>query len=200
MSRKTYKKKITPKDSNFLGEKVISLETELKAVDIITDSDGVIDQDNVLKCAGPSASLIQDIIEGTIETGFPPYPDSLFVDEHFRFFEPKRKDRIFGNCILLFPKGCYVGIYMPSDEYQFCSKKSLLEFLNEIDVAKDPYEVRDLVKERFNGCPFGIVGGYKENEPGTTYNVFWVDERTRIYYDCYNKKIIENFTPLIVVI
>jgi hypothetical protein len=144
----------------------------------------------------PATLLIQDIVNSVIETGSPPYSDTLFVDSGFSFQEPKKKERTFGASGLLFPKNCYIGIFPAA--YQFCSKEALLTFLGGLDTV-DPYEVRDKVKGKFAGCPIGITGGYKLDEPGATYNVFWLDEKTRVYYDPREKKIIDVM-PLIIVI
>ena len=142
--------------------------------------------------------LIQDIIDGVIQTGRPPYPDSMFVDEGFRFFEPKKKERLLGDsCSLYFPKNCYVGIF-PS-EYQFCSESSLEEFLALLEI-QDPYDLRDKVKERFPGMAVGICGGYEPGKPSSMYNVFWLDEKTRIYYDPYEKVLLANVEPRIIVV
>jgi hypothetical protein len=153
--------------------------------------------------SSPATFLVQDIINSVIETGRPPYSDTLFVDSGFSFQEPKKKERTFGSSGLMFPKNCYIGIF-PA-EYQFCSREALITFLGGLD-TKDPYEVRDKVKEKFAGCPIGIVGGRKGpneeigvGEPGATYNVFWLDEKTRIYYDPYEKKVAE-ILPLIIII
>jgi hypothetical protein len=151
----------------------------------------------------PATLLVQDIVNSIIETGRPPYSDTLFVDEGFSFQEPKKKERTFGSSGLMFPKNCYVGMF--SATYQFCSREALVTFLMGLD-TKDPYEVRDKVKEKFSGCPIGVVGGSRGSseteeyrEPGATYNVFWMDEKTRVYYDPYEKKVID-ILPLIVVI
>jgi hypothetical protein len=151
---------------------------------------------DVPKEISPATLLVQDIINSIIEVGRPPYSDTLFVDQGFSFQEPKKKERTFGDSGLIFPKGCYVGIF-PA-KYQFCSREALLMFLNGLDTV-DPYEIKDKVKEKFVGCPVGVVGGYKEGEPGATYNVIWMDEKTRIYYDPYEKKVAE-ILPLIIVI
>lgn len=155
------------------------------------------------KEASPATLLVQDIINSVIETGRPPYSDTLFVDSGFSFQEPKKKERTFGSSGLVFPKGCYVGIFPAA--YQFCSREALVAFLSGLD-TKDPYEVRDKVKEKFTGCPIGVVGGRKApneepevGEPGATYNVFWLDEKTRVYYDPYEKKVAE-ILPLIIII
>ena len=118
--------------------------------------------------------LVQDIIEGIIESGTLPFPSSVFVDEGFRWFEPKKKERILGDCPLWFPKGCYIGIFT-DEKYQFCSKSSLLEFLEGLGPC-DPYEVIELVKEKFNDCPIGIAGADE------AYLVFWSSEKERTYY------------------
>jgi hypothetical protein len=144
----------------------------------------------------PATLLIQDIINSVIETGSPPYSDTLFVDSGFSFQEPKKKERTFGASGLLFPKNCYIGIFPAA--YQFCSEKALLTFLEGLETV-GPYDVRDKVKGKFVGCPIGIAGGYKLDEPGATYNVFWLDEKTRVYYDPREKKIIDVM-PLIIVI
>jgi hypothetical protein len=144
----------------------------------------------------PATLLIQDIVNSVIETGSPPYSDTLFVDSGFSFQEPKKKERTFGASGLLFPKNCYIGIFPAA--YQFCSEKALLTFLEGLETV-DPYDVRDKVKGKFAGCPIGITGGYKLDEPGATYNVFWLDEKTRVYYDPREKKIIDVM-PLIIVI
>jgi len=151
---------------------------------------------NDLEEISPATLLVQDIVNSVIETGRPPYSDTLFVDSGFSFQEPKKKERTFGSSGLIFPKGCYIGIF-PS-QYQFCSREALITFLKGLETT-DLYEVRDKVKEKFAGCPIGVVGGYKEGDPGATYNVIWMDEKTRIYYDPYEKKIVD-VSPLIIVI
>jgi len=144
----------------------------------------------------PATLLVQDIINSVIEVGRPPYSDTLFVDSGFSFQEPKKKERTFGDSGLVFPKKCYVGIF-PA-KYQFCSREALITYLDGVETT-DPYEVRDGVREKFIGCPIGVVGGYKEGEPGATYNVIWMNERTRMFYDPREKKVVE-IIPLIVVI
>jgi hypothetical protein len=144
----------------------------------------------------PATLLVQDIISSVIEVGRPPYSDTLFVDQGFSFQEPKKKERTFGDSGLIFPKGCYVGIF-PS-KYQFCSREALITYLGGLETT-DPYEVRDRVKEKFAGCPIGVVGGHKEGEPGATYNVVWMDEKTRIYYDPCEKKVVEILPSIIII-
>jgi len=152
----------------------------------------------------PASLLIQDIVNSIVEVGRPPYSDTLFVDQGFSFQEPKKKERTFGNSKIIFPKKCYIGMFPV--EYQFCSREALLTFLDGLE-TKDPYEVRDKVKEKFLGCPIGVAGGHKEGEPGghkegepgATYNVFWLDEKTRVYYDPYEKKVVE-ILPLVIIV
>jgi hypothetical protein len=153
-------------------------------------------ESEISKEISPANLLVQDIINSVIEVGRPPYSDTLFVDSGFSFQEPKKKERTFGDSGLIFPKNCYVGIFPAA--YQFCSREALLAYLGGLETT-DPYEARDKVKEKFAGCPIGVAGGYKESEPGATYNVFWLDEKTRVYYDPYEKKVAE-ILPLIIVI
>jgi len=154
------------------------------------------EQQEVKKEFSPATLLVQDIINSIIEIGRPPYSDTLFVDSGFSFQEPKKKERTFGPSGLMFPKNCYVGVF-PS-KYQFCSRDALLAYLSGLETT-DPYEVREAVKEKFLGCPIGIAGGYKEGEPGATYNVVWMDEKTRIYYSPSRKEIID-IVPLVIII
>jgi hypothetical protein len=148
--------------------------------------------------SSPAKFLIQDIINSVIEIGRPPYSDTLFVDAGFSFQEPKKKERTFGSSGLVFPKNCYIGVF-PA-KYQFCSRDALITYLNGLETT-DPYEVRDAVKEKFLGCPIGVVGGRRgpNEEPSATYNIFWLDEKTRVYYDPYEKKVVE-ILPLIVIV
>ncbi|MCK9458768.1 MAG: hypothetical protein M0R80_03950 [Proteobacteria bacterium] len=178
------------------SERILGIVPDPQVDPIKLDVEYPIDVSHRTEEVSPATLLVQDIINSVIETGRPPYSDTLFVDSGFSFQEPKKKERTFGSSGLMFPKNCYIGIF-PA-EYQLCSREALLMFLEGLETV-DPYEIRDKVKEKFAGCPIGVAGGYKEGEPGAAYNVFWLDEKTRVYYDPYNKKIVD-ILPLIIVI
>lgn len=181
----------------------MSKNNDFQGIEFVKESDPEIEcisvEQSDSKIDSPTTMLIQDIVNGILETGSPPYSDTLFVDKEFSFFEPKKKDRLLGECRLVFPKNCYVGIFT-SKRYQFYSKESLLDFLSLSGLdTTDPYEICVLVTSRFPECPIGIVGGHQENQPGSTYNVIWKNENTRFYYSPYERKIVD-IVPVVIVI
>jgi hypothetical protein len=178
------------KFTNMESKRILGYTNDSLEDDLLEESQ------EVKKEFSPATLLVQDIVNSIIEIGRPPYSDTLFVDSGFSFQEPKKKERTFGSSGLVFPKGCYVGVFPAG--YQFCSRDALIAYLNGLETT-DPYEVRDMVKEKFLGCPIGVVGGYKEGEPGATYNVVWINEKTRIYYSPHSKEIVD-IVPLVIVI
>lgn len=169
-------------------------------LDLEKDSYG--DDEDSSESSSQATILIQDIVTGIIQNGTPPYPSSMFVDEGFRWFEPKKKERTLGDCPLWFPKNCYVGVFT-DNKYQFCSRGSLLEFLEDLgaqerfgpedDPTYDVYDIIGLVKEKFPDCPIGVAGADKE------YLAFWSSEKDRNYYSVESEKIVEIEPKVIVV-
>ena len=161
----------------------------------------------VVRC--PDDALLSDILRSIIEDGKPMYSSELFVNETFSWTEKKRKDRTLGGK-LEFPRGTFVGRF--SEVHQFHNVESILDFIKTINHEEHdngplgdpsgcdiPFCVRAKVQERFPGAAIGVAGGYFEGEPGFAANILWKDEKTRIYIDPFECKIV-NFSPTVIVI